>query len=55
MVLELSKQQYLDLLLVIRSVRHAILISDQGELELDNSDKTLKISWDPNTIIITID
>lgn len=55
MVLNLSKQQFLDLLAIIRSARQAIAASDEGELELSNSDKTLKIKWDSNTIDITID
>lgn len=55
MVLNFSKQQFLDLLLLIQSSRQTIQRSDEGEIELKNSDKTLNIKWDANTIDITID
>ena len=54
MVLNLSKQQFLDLLLLIQSSRQTIFKSDEGELELKNSQKTLNIKWDSNTIDISI-
>jgi len=53
MVLNLSKQQFLDLLFLIRSARQAIENTEEGELELENPDKSLKIRWDSNTIDIT--
>lgn len=54
MILNLSKQQFLDLSSLIRASRPAMSNAEEGELDLENSEKKLNIKWTPDQIDITI-